>query len=45
MYEATSSALATSTSSSYGSMYTSPSYGSGSSNWGSSGYNDCVQRE
>lgn len=44
MYEATSSALATSTSSSYGSMYTSPSYGSGSSNWGSSGYNDCVQQ-
>ncbi|OJT15863.1 hypothetical protein TRAPUB_1404 [Trametes pubescens] len=44
MYEATSSALATSTTTSSGSMYTSPSYGSGSSNWGSSGYNDCVQQ-
>lgn len=38
---ASSSSLATSTASAYGS-YSSPAYGSGSSNWGSSGYNDCV---
>lgn len=42
----TSSVLdeSTSTSTAYVSSYTSPSYGSGSSNWGGSGYNDCVQQ-
>jgi len=25
--------------------YSTPSYGSGSSNWGNQGYNDCVQRK
>lgn len=33
----TASAMATS-------AYSAPSYGSGNSNWGGSGYNNCVQR-
>ena len=35
---------ATTTSSAWQS-YSTPSYGSGSSNWGNQGYNDCVQRK
>lgn len=38
-----SAALATATSSAWQSSST-PSYGSGSSNWGNQGYNDCVQQ-
>ncbi|THH12754.1 hypothetical protein EW146_g7399 [Bondarzewia mesenterica] len=37
-------AMATSTASAYVSSYTSASYGSGSSNWGGSGYDSCVQQ-
>lgn len=40
--ETSSVAYYTTTSSAYGSAVT---YGSGSTNWGSSGYNDCVNRE
>jgi len=39
-----STELATATSSAWQS-YSTPSYGSGSSNWGNQGYNDCVQRK
>ncbi|KAF8902125.1 hypothetical protein CPB84DRAFT_1846534 [Gymnopilus junonius] len=39
----TTVALATSTSAAWQS-YSTPSYGSGTSNWGNSGYNDCVQQ-
>ena len=39
-----SSSMATSTSMAYGS-YSSPAYGSGSTNWGGSGYDGCVARK
>jgi plastocyanin len=44
MMESSSTMMADSTSMAESTMMTSMAYGSGSSNWGGSGYNDCVQQ-